>query len=92
MVQRLLVVKKKESIGRSRGGATTKIYAITDSLGKPLKILLTVGNLHDSQSALELVESCTPQALLADKAYGSKKIFSALQEKNTVAVIPPKSN
>lgn len=92
MVQLLLVVKKKESIGKSRGGITTKIHAITDSLGQPLKIVLTGGNVHDSQPALELVEVCTSHALLADKAYGSSKILSALQEKNTIAVIPPKSN
>lgn len=92
MAQHLLVVKKKEGIGKSRGGITTKIHALTDSLGKPIKILLTAGNVHDLQPALELVEVCTSQALLADKAYGSSKILSALQGKNMIPVIPPKSN
>ncbi len=92
MVQHQLVVKKKESIGKSRGGITTKIHAITDSLGMPLKILLTAGNVHDSKPALELLEACTSEALLADKAYGSSKILCTLQERGAIAVIPPKKN
>jgi hypothetical protein len=34
------------AIGRSRGGRTTKIHALTDDLERPLSFLITVGNSH----------------------------------------------
>lgn len=42
-----------EALGR-RGGFTTKIHAIVDALGNPLKFILTSGQRHDITQAKEL--------------------------------------
>ncbi len=34
-------------IGRSKGGRTTKIHAVTDEKGRPLALAVTPGNMHD---------------------------------------------
>jgi hypothetical protein len=36
------------AIGRSRGGLTTKVHALTDGAGRILVVLLTGGNVHDT--------------------------------------------
>ncbi len=36
------------AIGRSRGGLTTKVHALTDGRGRALVILLTAGNVNDT--------------------------------------------
>ena len=35
------------AIGRSKGGLSTKIHALVDALGNPLRFLLTPGQAHD---------------------------------------------
>lgn len=40
-------LQKKESIGKSRGGNTTKIHVAVDALGNSLKVKLTGGQVHD---------------------------------------------
>jgi hypothetical protein len=35
------------AIGRSRGGQTTKIHALTDDIGRPHVLLIMAGNVHD---------------------------------------------
>ena len=42
-------------IGKSRGGNTTKIHALVDALGNPVKIILTAGQVHDVKVAPELI-------------------------------------
>ena len=38
-------------MGRSRGGLTTKIHAVTDARGLPITLKLTAGQAHDGRSA-----------------------------------------
>ncbi|MGJ0515825.1 MAG: IS5 family transposase [Methylomicrobium sp.] len=83
-----------EALGRSRGGFTTKIHAITDGLGNPLDFILTPGQASDIGQAENLL-ALTPEgagALLADKGYDSDAFIQAVQEKGLSVVIPPKSN
>lgn len=44
------------ALGRSRGGLTTKIHLACDGKGRPLAILLTPGQRHDSICARPLLE------------------------------------
>ena len=44
-----------EAIGRSRGGRTTTIHAVTDALGRPRVLRLVPGNVHDVMMAAEIV-------------------------------------
>ena len=85
-------VVKKNCIGRSKGGCTTKIHALTDTSGRPLQLLFTQGQVHDSVVAVELIDFIHANACLADKAYDSDAIVQALQEREIKVVIPPTKN
>ena len=45
-----------EETGRSRGGLTTKVHAVTDGLGNPLRFLLSSGNCNNIRVAQTLLE------------------------------------
>ena len=59
--------KKKQVIGKSRGGLTTKIHLVSNGHGLPLKIDLTGGNVHDSVPAIKLLKGMVSDHILADK-------------------------
>jgi len=80
------------ALGRSKGGLTTKIHAMTDSLGNPVDFTLTGGKAHDCTQALPLMEGKTMEALLADKGYDSNEIREKIAKHDAEAVIPPRSN
>ena len=80
-------------MGRSRGGLTTKIHALTNENGLPLRYLLTPGQAHDAPAAKILLNSLQPgQVVLADKAYDADWIKEMIWEQGAEAVIPSKSN
>lgn len=56
-------------LGRSRGGFTTKIHAVTDIKGRPLHVTLTPGNRHDMVAADELLEHAQGRAFIGDTGY-----------------------
>ena len=78
------------AIGRSRGGRTTKIHALTDERGRPRAFELTAGNVHDLDGARALlaVVPC-PLRLIADRAYDARSLRDWLQARGAEAVIPP---
>jgi transposase len=78
------------AIGRSRGGRTTKIHALSDDQGRPLAFQLTAGNTHDLDGARALlaIVPC-PARLLADRAYDARSLRAWLAERGAEAVIPP---
>ena len=84
--------KEDEAIGKSVGGHTTKIHALCDSHGNLMDFVLTGGNVHDSKPAPGLIETLEAQNFIADKAYHSTVIRSALADKNISDIIPVKSN
>ena len=88
-------VKRCESncTGRSRGGLTTKIHAVVDAKGLPIRLALCAGQEHDSLLAAELLTGLRPHGmLLADKAYDSDAIMELVRELGTWANIPPRRN
>ena len=57
-------------MGRSRGGLTTKIHALTDARGLPLELVLTPGQAGDCPVAAGLLGHLHPDTIvLTDKAY-----------------------
>ena len=46
----------EQALGRSKGGFTTKIHAMVDALGNPLKFILTGGERHEIIAAEALIE------------------------------------
>ena len=58
-------------MGRSRGGLTTKIHALVDAEGRPVRLELTAGQAGDAPAAEGLLEELSSGAtLIADRAYG----------------------
>jgi transposase len=84
--------KVAEAIGRSVGGLSTKIHAKVDSFGQLVNILLTPGQVHESQVAHELFAKEHCLFFLADKAYDIEHFRSALEKEDIKPVIPSKIN
>ena len=82
----------KEALGRSVGGFSTKIHALVDSLGNPLKFILTPGNKHDITEAKNILKDSNSSYVLADRGYISKTFKSFIESKNASLIIPPKLN
>lgn len=85
---------KNQAIGISRGGRTTKIHAVVDGLGNPLRFILTGGQVHDSQAAEPLIRQLNFAGVnvIDDKAYGTREFRQYLAAETGQYMIPPKSN
>ncbi len=84
--------KSEEAIGSSVGGLSTKIHAKVDAFGHLIRVLLTPGQTHESQVALEAYGSEHCDYFLADKAYDIDALRSRLEEDGVKPVIPSKIN
>ena len=77
-------------MGRSRGGLTTKLHALVDAQGLPIRLKLTEGQAHDGRSAADMLDSVGPgQMLLADRAYDSDGLRRTLAERGAMPNIKP---
>ena len=87
----LLAHKKRgeQSLGRSRGGLSTKIHITVDGLGNPLRFCLSAGQRHDITQAENLVTGFVFERLIADRGYAAQDFVNWLQEQGMEAVIPP---
>ena len=47
---------------------------LADALGRPLRFLLTGGEMHESRTAQAMLEGVEGDAVIADKAYDSDAI------------------
>ena len=80
-------------MGRSRGGLTTKIHALVDRRGLPIRLGLTPGQAHDNTLAAELLADLPAGAVvLADRAYDADAIRKLIADQHAIANIPPKRN
>ena len=80
-------------MGRSRGGLTTKIHAVVNENGLPLRFELTAGQAHDARPCQTLLQGLQPnQVVLADKAYDANWIREMIYAQGAKACIPSKSN
>jgi transposase len=85
--------EQSQAIGRSRGGRTTKIHALTDRLCRPIAFLLTGGNVADCTAGALLLEGLPACRILhADKGYDSDALRRLVEANGTMPNIPPKSN
>jgi len=67
---------------------TTKIHALSDAQGRPLRFILTGGQAHDSTTAPELLSDLEGGGVIADKAYDSNALRELIAEAEAEAVIP----
>lgn len=84
--------QQTQALGRSRGGFTTKIHAVCDALGNPLRFIVTGGERHDCTQAQALLDGVHAPAVLADKGYDADELVPWIQQTGAVVVIPPRSN
>jgi len=83
----------EQLIGRSRGGLTTKIHAVVDTSGLPVRLALTTGEAHDNRLVLTLLSALKSGAmLLADRGFDADWIRTFVTEHGAWANIPPKRN
>ena len=82
----------EQALGQSVGGFSTKIHAIVDALGNPLRLLLTGGQAGDAPQAIPLLAGFDFKAVLADRGYDSDEILDFIAQREAEAVIPPKKN
>ena len=92
------------AIGRSRGGLTTKVHALSDGAGRLLVVLLTAGNVHDSPMFAPLFAALRvdrpgsgrprtrPDYVVADKGYSSKANRGLLRARGIGHTIPEKAD
>lgn len=83
---------EEEALGRSRGGFSTKIHAVTDALGSPLAFVLTGGQASDIGQAERLIDPFPAEAVIGDKGYDSDAFVKVIEDRGMQAVIPPRSN
>ena len=84
---------KRQSMGRSRGGLTSKIHAVVDRNGLPVRLALTAGEAHDNRLAAKLLARLKSSAmLLADRGYDADWIRALVSEHGAWANIPSRRN
>jgi transposase len=92
------------ALGRSRGGWTTKLHLACEQGQRPLSLLLTAGQAHDSPQFVPVLQSIRvprmgpgrprirPDRVLADKAYPSAAHRAWLRHHGIKATIPNRSD
>ncbi len=82
---------RSQSMGRSRGGLTSKIHAVVDTNGLPVRLGLTVGEAHDNRLALSLLSRLkSGSMLLADRKYDADWIRAFATKRGSWANVPPR--
>jgi transposase len=61
---------------------------LADALGRPLRFMLTGGQVHDVVAAPAMIEDIAGEALIADKAYDSNAFRAHIAKAGMQAVIP----
>ncbi len=80
--------QRKQSLGRSRGGFSSKIHLLVDALGFPLRFILTGAERYDITQAESLLAPFHFEAVIADKGYDSAPLRALLEAKQIEVVIP----
>src|SRR6478752_7811114 len=78
---------QSQAIGRSKGGMTTKILALTDALGNLVRFELLPGHRFDTVGVEPLLKGVAFGGLIADKAFDSDAIIADLNARGAKVVI-----
>ncbi len=85
-------VIRAQAPGRSRGGFGTKIHALVDALGLPVRFLPGPRQQNDKAPAYNLVEWLKADQWLADRAYDADGLCALNCEQGGEAVIQPRKH
>ena len=90
-----------EALGRSRGGLTTKLHLACDSLGRPLSVVLSPGQRHESTQLGAVLDAIRvprpggrgrprkcPDHVIADKGYSHAACRRLLRRRGIPHTIP----
>lgn len=78
----------EQLMGRSRGGLTTKIHAVVDTNGLPVRLALTTGEAHDNRLVLTLLSALKSGAmLLADRGFDADWICARWKSPNPLIAV-----
>ena len=90
-----------EGLGRSRGGLTSKVHLACDGKGRPLSIVITLGQRHDSTQLAPLLDGIRvprpgrrgrprtrPDRLIADKGYSCPRRRQLLRRRQIPHTTP----
>src|SRR5688572_9117208 len=70
-----------QSVGRSRGGLTSKLHVVVDANGLPVRLGITPGEAHDNQLCSALLTGLKPHSIvLADCGYDADWIRAFVNE------------
>ena len=92
---------RKNALGRSRGGYSTKIHIATDQKGLPLAITATPGQAGETPEFQKLFDRIPfslyrrkqrPRALAGDRAYSAHATRTHLKAKGIADIIPKRPN
>ncbi len=73
-------VQKKQQIGRSKGGLSTKLHAGCDKLGNSVRFCLTAGQKSDYTKTFDLLSGKKKKILIAGKGYDSDTIINTAKK------------
>ena len=82
--------RRRQAIGRSRGGLTSKIMALVDRDGRLVRFTVRPGNAAEVRELESLLGGVRAGEVVADKAYDAKGIRALLASRGIVATIPPR--
>jgi len=83
---------RDECVGTSRGGRSSKIHALVDLHGRPIRLIITPGNSHDLKPAPDLVAGLTDAIVVADKGYDSGRFREFIKALGNTSCIPVRKN
>ena len=87
-----LGTRHRRLIGRTKGGLNTKLHALTDAKGRPIRMYLNAGHRSDYLGAAALVSSLPPtKSLIADRGYDADWFRWALADRGIAACIPSRA-
>jgi transposase len=91
----------EEALGRSRGGLTTKLHLACDGRGRPLAVVLTPGQRHESTQLVAVLDAIRvprpggrgrprkrPDHLIADRGYSYPACRRLLRRRGIPHTIP----
>lgn len=81
-----------QAMGRTRGGRNTKIMALTDVRGLPVKLSLIEGQAYEGNHVVELLDAPHGLLVVGDKGFDSDKLRAELEEAGARHCFPSKSN
>ena len=82
----------RQAMGRTRGGRNTKIMALTNGQGLPVKLLLIEGQAYEGNHVIPLLEAPAGLKVVGDKGFDSDKLRRELEELGASHCFPSKSN